>query len=75
MFEGWGYNPEAEGEARFIKPIPPEGWLYDETTGTFYLNELIEQKSEEVIRAEQEARVIELETELAILKAQLNSQN
>lgn len=32
VFEGWGY---LNGE--FIKPTPPEGWLYDENTGTFYL--------------------------------------
>lgn len=31
VFEGWGY---VDGE--FIKPTPPEGWLYDEKTGTFY---------------------------------------
>lgn len=36
VFEGWGYNPEAEGDARFVKPTPPEGWLYDDATGTFY---------------------------------------
>lgn len=31
VFEGWGY---LDGE--FIKPAPPEGWLYDDATGTFY---------------------------------------
>lgn len=31
VFEGWGYM---KGE--FIKPQPPEGWLYDDATGTFY---------------------------------------
>lgn len=31
VFEGWGY---LDGE--FIKPTPPEGWLYDDATGTFY---------------------------------------
>lgn len=31
VFEGWGY---LNGE--FIKPEPPEGWLYDDATGTFY---------------------------------------
>lgn len=40
--EHWGYrefddegNP-LEGDDRFIVPTPPEGWLYDEETGTFY---------------------------------------
>lgn len=37
VFEGWGYDDTAEGDARFIKPEPPEGWLYDDKTGTFYL--------------------------------------
>lgn len=36
VFEGWGYDANAEGDARFIQPTPPEGWLYDEGTGTFY---------------------------------------
>lgn len=36
VFEGWGYDAAAEGDARFIQPTPPEGWLYDPETGTFY---------------------------------------
>lgn len=36
VFEGWGYDPNAEGDARFIRPTPPDGWLYDADTGTFY---------------------------------------
>lgn len=31
VFEGWGY---LQGE--FIKPVAPEGFVYDDTTGTFY---------------------------------------
>lgn len=31
VFEGWGY---INGD--FVKPIPPDGWEYDENTGTFY---------------------------------------
>lgn len=31
VFEGWGYL-----NGKFIQPEPPEGWLYDENTGTFY---------------------------------------
>ena len=34
--EGWGYDEAAEGEARFVEPTPPEGWLYDRETGMFY---------------------------------------
>ena len=36
VFEGWGYDPEQEGDARFLQPEPPEGWLYDAGTWTFY---------------------------------------
>ncbi len=36
VFEGWGFDPTAEGDARFIQPTPPDGWLYDAETGTFY---------------------------------------
>ena len=36
VFEGWGYDETAEGDARFIQPTPPEGWLYDPETGLFY---------------------------------------
>ncbi|HOR13608.1 MAG TPA: hypothetical protein PKX46_06740 [Clostridia bacterium] len=36
VFEGWGYDAEAEGDERFIQPTPPEHWLYDPETGTFY---------------------------------------
>lgn len=36
VYEGWGFDASAEGDARFIKPVPPEGWLYDDETGTFY---------------------------------------
>ena len=34
--EGWGYDPSREGDERFLRPVPPEGWVYDEDTGTFY---------------------------------------
>ena len=36
VFEGWGYDPDETGDNRFIKPIPPKGWLYDDESGTFY---------------------------------------
>ena len=36
VFEGWGFNPNENGDDRFIRPVPPEGWEYDEATGTFY---------------------------------------
>ena len=36
VFEGWGYDEHETGDARFIRPEAPEGYLYDEATGTFY---------------------------------------
>ena len=39
VFEGWTFNKEAEGDARFIKPVAPDGWLYNEENGTFYQEE------------------------------------
>ena len=36
VFEGWGFDKTAEGDARFIQPAAPEGWAYDDATGTFY---------------------------------------
>ena len=34
--EQWGFDETKEGDERFIRPEPPEGWLYDEDTGTFF---------------------------------------
>jgi len=28
-YEGYGYLPDEEGDARFVKPELPEGWVYD----------------------------------------------
>ena len=36
VFEGWAFDATKEGNDRFIKPEAPEGWLYDDVTGTFY---------------------------------------
>ena len=47
VFEGWGYNPKAKGDARFIKPTPPEGFAYDDKTGTFYKLLLGKEKREQ----------------------------
>lgn len=44
VFESWGYDPAKKGDKRFIKPEPPEGFVYDENNGTFYPEELIGQR-------------------------------
>ena len=35
VFEGWGFDETKTGDERFIKPTPPEGWYYDDETGSF----------------------------------------
>lgn len=42
VFEGWGYV-----DGKFIKPEPPEGFLYDEETGTFYTEDMPPMSSSE----------------------------
>lgn len=37
VHEGWGYDDSLEGDARFLRPTPPDGWEYDDETGTFYV--------------------------------------
>lgn len=35
VFENWGYDNTKEGDKCFIKPTPPDGWYYDDVTGSF----------------------------------------
>lgn len=39
VFEGWFFDITQKGENRFIKPECPNGFKYDEKTGTFYKGE------------------------------------
>lgn len=39
VFEGWGYSVDKKGKAEFLRPEPPDGWGYDEKTGTFFREE------------------------------------
>lgn len=66
VFESWGYDDTKEGDDRFIKPTPPEGWEYDENTGTFYNIEL--QKEQEKYEALREARLKLAESDYKIIK-------
>lgn len=36
VFEGWGCEILPSGDVRFIRPEPPDGWLYDDASGTIY---------------------------------------
>lgn len=67
VFEGWGYDETQEGDARFIKPTPPGGWLYDDATGTFY--------PEDSTPPEPAPTLESLSTENTKLKAQLKLQS
>ena len=57
VFEGWGYDETSADP--WIKPTPPEGWLYDDKTGTFYL----ENPPEELKPVEQ--RITELQATIS----------
>ena len=35
VFANWGFDPDKEGDERFVKPIPPEGFIYNEENGCF----------------------------------------
>lgn len=39
--EQWGFDETEIGDARFIKPVPPEGFIYDEETGMMYPEEML----------------------------------
>jgi hypothetical protein len=53
VFEGWGYDENAT-DNKFIKPEAPEGWLYDEASGTYYMekdNDTKEPTTSEILNA------------------------
>lgn len=41
VWPGWGFDPGKRGDARFLKPVPPQGWRYDEGSGTLYRPEAV----------------------------------
>lgn len=51
--EQWGYDETAEGDARFVHPEPPEGWAFDDDTGTFYPLDAVPQMLEDAQNAKQ----------------------
>lgn len=72
VFEGWGYDPANEGDLRFMQPIPPDGFVYDKKSGTFYeinrkteeqrLEESIEQMKKMLAQAEEQLAAIKSKT-------------
>lgn len=41
--EQWGFDETQIGDDRFIKPTAPDGWVYDDETGHFYPEGMLEQ--------------------------------
>jgi hypothetical protein len=39
--EQWGFDETEIGDDRFIKPVPPEGFIYDDETGTMYPESMV----------------------------------
>ena len=66
VFEGWAFDETKQGDERFIKPVPPEGWEYDDRTGTFYQPGWEPPESPE-------QKIIRLEQENSMLKAQVKA--
>lgn len=66
VFEGWAFDESKESDDRFLKPIPPEGWEYDDENGTFYQPGWVPPETTE-------QKVVRLEQENALLKAQLTA--
>ena len=51
--EQWGYDETEIGDDRFIKPVPPEGWIYDDETGQMMPEDMLEQALEETKASKQ----------------------
>lgn len=51
--EQWGYDETEIGDDRFIKPVPPEGWVYDDESGQMMPEDMLEQALEETKAAKQ----------------------
>ena len=51
--EQWGFDETEIGDDRFIKPVPPEGFIYDDETGQMYPIEMLGQLLDEAKAAKQ----------------------
>lgn len=51
--EQWGFDDTEIGDDRFIRPTPPEGWVYDDETGKMMPAEMEGQALEETKGAKQ----------------------
>ena len=72
VHEGCGFDETAEGDARFIIPTPPKGWLYDEATGTFYPETTGKKEDTAAKAAALEAQIAQLQAQLAALNESIS---
>lgn len=68
VFLSWGYDESKEGDERFIQPQPPEGWLYDEGTGTFYPENWIAPDKQPTVEDDINAMLVDHELRLSLLE-------
>lgn len=73
VFESWGFDPGKEGDERFIKPTPPEGWLYDDATGTFYPENETAPSKAPTPEDDINAMLVDLEYRMTLLELGVNS--
>lgn len=64
VFTGWTFDETQEGDARFVKPLVPEGMVYNEETG-----EILPEGWE----PPKEVTMADLDKENKMLKAQLTA--
>ena len=70
VFEGWGFDPTKTDDSRFLKPEAPDGWLYDDATGTFYPEDGVPASKQTP-----EAKIAALEAENKLLMEQVSAQS
>ena len=69
VFEGWGFDPNENGDDRFIKPTAPDGWEYDDATGTFREKDYEKKQKIRDIQAKIDSKKVELDsTDYKIIK-------
>ena len=69
VFEGWSFDPNENGDDRFIKPTAPDEWEYDDATGTFREKDYEKKQKIRDIQAKIDAKKAELDsTDYKIIK-------
>ena len=68
VFEGWAFDETKKGDNRFIRPEAPEGWLYDEATGTLYMEGSAAPGAEPSAQDDTDAMMVDHEYRLTMLE-------